>query len=100
GEPGALKLLAKIEPRADDGCTDRVFPFQAISPDGKKLVYCAASYLKEDEGRPRCDLVLFDLITSRELGRRQADYVNAGVFSSDGKHLAVGCTTYVSGLDA
>src|SRR5262245_2689948 len=57
GEPGPIKLLVEIEGGRSDDFPSSVFPFSAITPDGKNLVYCEARYLKVDGGKPRCDLV-------------------------------------------
>jgi hypothetical protein len=78
----AVKELFRIESKLSIG-------FYAISPDGKTLTYC--DVVEAVPGRPsRCELVLIDLATSKELRRRPVDAVTAGVFSNDGKLLAVG----------
>ncbi len=79
----SVKELFRIE-------TKGFIPFYTIAPDGKTLVYWEA--VSQPQGKmPCCELVLIDLTTGKELHRHQVDYpMMGGVFSADGKLLAVG----------
>jgi hypothetical protein len=79
---GTVKELVRIESKG-------FIPFYAIAPDGKTLAYCEA--VSKVPGKPAdCELILLDLITGKEPRRRPADATGGGVFSADGKWLAVG----------
>src|SRR5262249_37382798 len=79
---GIVKDLVRIE-------TKLPISFYAIAPDSKTLVYTDL----DDTGvgkLPRRQLILIDLITGKELHRRPVDSAEGGVFSEDGKLLAIG----------
>jgi hypothetical protein len=86
GQAGALEPGAKVVLRID---TKHRIPFYAIVPDGKTLAYCDRYPPGERKLVPD-DLVLIDLVTGKELHRRQTDPALGGVFSADGKLLVVG----------
>jgi hypothetical protein len=78
--PG-VKELGRFSTRAS-------ITFHAISPDSKTLAYCTAEDDKPGELR-RGQLILVDLATGKELRRRPTYGVSGGVFSPDGRQLAV-----------
>jgi len=94
----SLQLMAK---GSDEGSPEKKIPpprlakridcrgfigFWAVSGDGKLLAYTDAV-----QGRDKrvTDYVLLDLVTGKELRRQQGEYASVGVFSADGKQLAV-----------
>jgi WD40 repeat protein len=79
---GTAKELVRIQGKG-------YITFDAIAPDGKTMAYGDA--VPAAEGKPsRYELTLIDLVTGKELRRRQVDSARWGVFSPDGKFLAVG----------
>jgi WD40 repeat protein len=85
GEPEpdrSVKELFRVE-------TKRFVAFYAIVPDGTTLAYCEALFTEEE--KPLYELVKVELATGKELGRRRIYRIaGGGVFSADGKRLAVG----------
>jgi WD40 repeat protein len=84
---GAVKELFRTEPPTSD--------FYVISPDSRKLAL--GQVVPAAEGKPsRAELVLLDLVTGKELSRRRVDSpIYGGVFSPDGKLLAVGSPFHI-----
>lgn len=78
---GPVAELVRIESKG-------LITFFAIAPDGKALAYSESVYLPDNKGWT--DLVLLDLTTGKELRRGRGSFTTGGVFSPDGKLLAVG----------
>lgn len=68
--------------------TKRFILSYAIAPGGTTLAYCETPYREEEN--PTCELVKVELATGKELGRRRVDRTAGGVFSADGRRLAIG----------
>jgi WD40 repeat protein len=63
--------------------------FFAIAPDGKTLAY--SDVIPDKDGQPAySEVILLDLTTGKELQRRKVNSAYCGLFSPDGKLLALG----------
>ncbi len=78
---GEVRQIARIK------CNGSV-TFFAIAPDSKHLAYCDTVYLPGNKGWS--ELVLLDMTAGKELQRKRGNSVGPGVFSAEGKLLALG----------
>jgi WD40 repeat protein len=87
---GAVKELFRIELSPGKDSLGRGITFYAITPDSKSLAYCDLDY-REAGKTGHGELVLIDLTSGKELHRARTEgSCRDGMFSPDGKLLAVG----------
>jgi hypothetical protein len=85
----AVKELFRIEVSPGKDSISRFITFYVISPDNKTLAYCDVNRI--EAGKPdRSELVLLDLTTGKELQRLRVEPAWTGIYSPDGKFLALG----------